>query len=275
MPSDVHILNANTPDARPNINSLLNNNTFRHDAEDYVSDMGKGMHDPAWLKDAWAAHERRAAGDFDEFYLRKIEVDWGADIPDEHRPEHLRAKKDVEASAPVGEEEDGGESVKYCSTICGSVGDDDQSMVDAPEAETGVMEQNGFSVNNGKLRPNGAVKDDDVTCTNGIESQTSKRKASNDTPGLADSVTATPEKFAKSHSGFRFEVIPDDIEAKEVAGHKETANRPANGTKTSDTAHGAVAFTKKNVEITDSDIEAWGDEIIVGGSAMELDGQVD
>lgn len=58
------------------------------------------MHDPSWLKDAWAAHHRRAAGDFDAFYIRKLEVDWNTTIPDECKPEHLRsARKGGEPSS--------------------------------------------------------------------------------------------------------------------------------------------------------------------------------
>lgn len=70
--------------------SLQNDDNFRHDTEEYVSNLKAGMHDPAWLQDAWAAHEARAAGQFDEYYIRKLEVDWKTTIPDELKPEHLR-----------------------------------------------------------------------------------------------------------------------------------------------------------------------------------------
>lgn len=70
--------------------SLQNDDNFRHDTEEYVSDLKAGMHDPAWLQDAWAAHEARAAGQFDEYYIRKLEVDWKATIPDDLKPRHLR-----------------------------------------------------------------------------------------------------------------------------------------------------------------------------------------
>lgn len=102
FPDTQHILNANTPDARPNVLSLQNDNNFRHDTEQYVSDLKAGMHDPAWLQDAWAAHEARAAGQFDEYYIRKLEVDWKTKIPDELKPEHLRS---VSAAEPENEAE--------------------------------------------------------------------------------------------------------------------------------------------------------------------------
>lgn len=67
-----------------------------------MSDLKAGMHDPAWLQDAWAAHEARAAGQFDEYYIRKLEVDWKTKIPDELKPEHLRS---VSAAEPENEAE--------------------------------------------------------------------------------------------------------------------------------------------------------------------------
>lgn len=55
-----------------------------------MSNLYRGMHDPAWLQDAWAAHGSRAAGNFDHYYVRKLEADWKTTIPDEMKPEHLR-----------------------------------------------------------------------------------------------------------------------------------------------------------------------------------------
>lgn len=82
--------------------SLQNDDNFRHDTEEYVSNLKAGMHDPAWLQDAWAAHEARVAGQFDEYYIRKLELDWKTTIPDEMKPEHLRP---VPATEPKTEAE--------------------------------------------------------------------------------------------------------------------------------------------------------------------------
>lgn len=113
FPADVHILEPNTPNARPNVTSLSSNDTFRHDAEEYVSNISKGMHDPEWLRQAWVAHQRRATGEFDEFYIRKVEVDWNTDIPYEHRPEHLRGtKKGGSSSVSIEEAPQLGSPVK-------------------------------------------------------------------------------------------------------------------------------------------------------------------
>lgn len=77
--------------------SLQNDNNFRHDTEEYVSNLKAGMHDPVWLRDAWAAHEARAAGQFDEYYIRKLEIDWKTTIPEELKPEHLRSISPTES----------------------------------------------------------------------------------------------------------------------------------------------------------------------------------
>lgn len=84
--------------------SLQNDDNFRHDTEEYVSDLKAGMHDPAWLQDAWAAHEARAAGQFDEYYVRKLEVDWKATIPDDLKPRHLRPADRLGAEGMEGAE---------------------------------------------------------------------------------------------------------------------------------------------------------------------------
>lgn len=83
--------------------SLQNDDNFRHDTEEYVSNLKAGIHDPAWLQDAWAAHEARAAGQFDEYYIRKLEVDWKTTIPDGMKPGHLRSGPPAEPKEAEGE----------------------------------------------------------------------------------------------------------------------------------------------------------------------------
>lgn len=96
FPDDKHILEAGTPNARPDLLSLQNDDNFRHDAEDYVSNLSKDMHDPSWLQDAWAAHGSRAAGNFDQFYVMKLEADWKTTIPEDMKPENLRSAPEFE-----------------------------------------------------------------------------------------------------------------------------------------------------------------------------------
>ncbi|KAG8158955.1 hypothetical protein KVR01_011398 [Diaporthe batatas] len=111
FPDTRHILNPNTPEARPNVMSLQNDDNFRHDTEEYVANLKAGIHDPAWLQDAWAAHEARAAGQFDEYYIRKLEVVWNTKIPDEMKPEHLRSVPPAEPQEDAkGEPQEEGSS---------------------------------------------------------------------------------------------------------------------------------------------------------------------
>lgn len=106
MPDGFHILNFGTKDARPDFQSLRNDDNFRHDCDQYVANLANGMHDSTWLKDAWNAHERRNAGQFDEFHIRKLELDWGATIPDEHKPEHLRSRQNGQSSTSISQPTD-------------------------------------------------------------------------------------------------------------------------------------------------------------------------
>lgn len=110
FPDTRHILNHNTPEARPNVMSLQNDDNFRHDTEEYVANLKAGIHDPAWLQDAWAAHEARAAGQFDEYYIQKLEVVWNTTIPDEMKPEHLRSVPQAEPKEDAKSEPEKGRS---------------------------------------------------------------------------------------------------------------------------------------------------------------------
>lgn len=103
MPDTSHILGPGTAEARPNFQSLRNDDNFRHDCDQYVTNLSNGMHDPTWLKDAWNAHERRNAGQFDEFHIRKLELDWGATIPDQYKPKHLQPNQNTEPSTSTSQ----------------------------------------------------------------------------------------------------------------------------------------------------------------------------
>ncbi|KAG5961478.1 hypothetical protein E4U57_007663 [Claviceps arundinis] len=77
FPDPALILDADTDAARPDLESLINDDAFRADCAAYVEDLAHGRHDPQWLSDAWRAHERRKRGEFEEFLRRKFEEDWG------------------------------------------------------------------------------------------------------------------------------------------------------------------------------------------------------
>lgn len=78
-----HTLDAETNEARPNFETLMNDDSFRYDCAAYVDDLARGRHDPQWLRDAWCAHESRKRGEFEWFLGEKFEEDWGIEIPDD------------------------------------------------------------------------------------------------------------------------------------------------------------------------------------------------
>lgn len=243
FPADVHILDPNTPKARPNVTSLSSNDTFRHDAEEYVSNISKGMHDPEWLRQAWVAHQRRATGEFDEFYIRKVEVDWNMDIPYEHRPEHLRGVK-------------GGPS----STV---------SMGEAPQLGSPVEtpETDGAS-KNGTLEQNGDIKSSFDKSTNGNKTQISDRERSDGAMDIADSITVHSEQALKSNGGPRFELIPSPAEsdAERVHDSEEIANKAV-----TDIARADVVETEVIAEGIVLKMKASDGEIAAAGPTMKVD----
>lgn len=83
FPDNGHILDAGTEDARPNFASLMNDDSFRYDCAAYTENIAEGRHDAEWLAEAWSAHERRKAGDFDKYLMDKLEEEWGVEIPEE------------------------------------------------------------------------------------------------------------------------------------------------------------------------------------------------
>ncbi|OAA41716.1 hypothetical protein NOR_05224 [Metarhizium rileyi] len=82
FPDMAHTLDADTDDARPNFETLMNDDSFRYDCAAYVDHLARGRHDPVWLEDAWRAHDRRKAGEFEEWLGDKFVEDWGVEIPD-------------------------------------------------------------------------------------------------------------------------------------------------------------------------------------------------
>ena len=81
LPSQEHILDAGTENARPNIASLMNDNNFRHDCARYTENIGAGRHDPEWLRQAWIAQKKHMRGDFDEVEREDFKSQWGVELP--------------------------------------------------------------------------------------------------------------------------------------------------------------------------------------------------
>ncbi|KAI0801662.1 Asx homology domain-containing protein [Xylaria sp. FL0064] len=87
FPDASMILNPDTPDARPNIVALLNNNNFRNDVTRYQEGLGRGYHDPEWIQQAQSAHRAREAGVYDDFMASDFEEKWGVPLPNQAQPE--------------------------------------------------------------------------------------------------------------------------------------------------------------------------------------------
>ncbi|KAJ3527360.1 hypothetical protein NM208_g10741 [Fusarium decemcellulare] len=83
FPDDQHIQGSTAEDRRPNFASLMNDDSFRYDCAAYTDNIAQGRHDPDWLASAWAAHERRKAGDFDEYLDNKFRDEWEVELPPE------------------------------------------------------------------------------------------------------------------------------------------------------------------------------------------------
>ncbi|KAF4957746.1 hypothetical protein FSARC_11207 [Fusarium sarcochroum] len=81
FPDSQHILDPGTEDACPDFASLMNDDSFRYDCAAYTGNIAQGRHDPEWLAQAWAAHERRKIGDFDDYLDNKFKDEWDVELP--------------------------------------------------------------------------------------------------------------------------------------------------------------------------------------------------
>jgi hypothetical protein len=142
FPDMAHTLDADTDDARPNLETLMNDDSFRHDCATYVENLANGRHDPGWLEQAWRAHERRKAGEFDGWLRDRFVQDWGVEIPEDtdtktkvkQLPTQPTPEEDVEGDVGhvpnVGEEEDEEEDEQQPgdkTTQCHGNNDDDDA----------------------------------------------------------------------------------------------------------------------------------------------------
>lgn len=75
------VKDAGTAAARPDALALSNSDDFRHDCARYVGNIRNGRHDPEWIRQAREAHDRRAAGDFDDYLRAKFREDFDVDPP--------------------------------------------------------------------------------------------------------------------------------------------------------------------------------------------------
>jgi hypothetical protein len=85
FPDETHISDAGTPNARPNLMSLRNDDNFRHDCARYCENIELGRHDEEWLSQAWVAHEKHKRGDFDRFLRDQFQEEWDTELPKERK----------------------------------------------------------------------------------------------------------------------------------------------------------------------------------------------
>lgn len=168
FPDERHIMDLGTPDARPNVISLQNDDNFRHDTEEYVSNLSRDMHDPSWLQDAWAAHGSRAAGNFDQYYVRRLEADWKTAIPDDLKPGHLHPVPKSEASVVVDQlvEGDGAVDNAEVGNITAAIETNGSAGTDDSAQGNGNVEAENISVDVSKGDAEDGFSKDVV---NGIE----------------------------------------------------------------------------------------------------------
>ena len=122
FPDGEHILDRGGEDARLNLGTLMNDDNFRKDCTNYTENIAQGRHDPEWLACAWAAHERRKAGDFDQYLVDEFETDWEIQLPDDAKPTRKDAQNET-ALSNESEQDDHEESLQ-----------DEETVVDPDEA---------------------------------------------------------------------------------------------------------------------------------------------
>ncbi|OLN84965.1 hypothetical protein CCHL11_04017 [Colletotrichum chlorophyti] len=109
LPAGTRIIGSGTDDTHPDFDALRNDDNFRHDCATYTDNITQGKHDPEWLDQAWAAHQRRKAGDFDAYLAQKFEDEWSCELPEDFKPKRQRST----ASASVADEREGdGQTMK-------------------------------------------------------------------------------------------------------------------------------------------------------------------
>ncbi|KAF5026617.1 hypothetical protein F66182_1290 [Fusarium sp. NRRL 66182] len=117
FPDPQYILRSGTEDACPDFASLMNDDSFRHDCAAYTENIAQGRHDPEWLAQAWAAHERREAGDFDDYLDNKFNDEWEVELPPEFktRRDSIASKEQSDVNMGNNEPLEDDENIKNVS----------------------------------------------------------------------------------------------------------------------------------------------------------------
>ncbi|KAI0537774.1 Asx homology domain-containing protein [Xylaria digitata] len=152
FPDNTKILDHNTPNARPDIAALLNNNNFRHDVARYQDGLSKGFHDPEWIHQAQAAHRSREMGFYDDFMADDFEEKWEVPMPKQSETGSEADENDSRLVDDTSEEQENGapkaiaQSEEVASQYQGTNGTPQLISADLPREEsidTSVQGQNG------------------------------------------------------------------------------------------------------------------------------------
>lgn len=112
--------------AVPDFAHLRNDDSFRYDCASYVENIRLGRFEEEWLECAWAAHQRRKMGDYDEFLEKRFEEQWETELPEElkvKRAVKVKGAGEAEVSNgkkdgdEVGGEEEGPEDANHKQDI--------------------------------------------------------------------------------------------------------------------------------------------------------------
>lgn len=135
-------------EARPDLDYLRSDDSFRFDCARYSENVGDGRHDEGWLAESWVAHERRKRGDFREYLAAKLERDWDVKLPQSKEVGEEGGDEDEQEKEEKKEGEGEAEAASG-SPVASSVGENrltelklgaavpDEGEKGAPEAEEG------------------------------------------------------------------------------------------------------------------------------------------
>jgi len=129
FPDETHIQDAGTANARPNTESLRNDDDFRHDCARYTENIELGKHDEDWLYQAWVAHEKHKRGDFDSFLRKSFEDEWGVKLPNEDGDQASSSGDSEEAKSPSSSPSSGKNAGKHATEEAGNAATKDATSV--------------------------------------------------------------------------------------------------------------------------------------------------
>ncbi|KAK3378148.1 Asx homology domain-containing protein [Podospora didyma] len=199
FPDDTHILDPGTEHARPNLESLRNDDNFRNDCARYCENLEKGRHDEEWLHQAWVAHEKHKRGDFDDYLRQKFEEDWNMELPEDQLPSHnLRRGGDLAAN---DSEDSAQPKVPLASEALGDATTNSNGISVCGETKDASLTASDHSNDeNGECKEDRTILDSDDTIGDDYKSRGAVSHAST-SPHILDLRLSSPEKFVDQQNG--------------------------------------------------------------------------